>query len=202
MGDNLKAIRLYNIRKRPLPRSSALLVIDMQVYFKPLALPIIENLGALIQVWRQCGLPLVFTRHGHKDPASDGGMLDRWWGSLIHYGSADWPIIEELEPQPEEPIIDKATYSGFEGTALDKLLKSKGVTDILISGVMTNLCCETTARHAFIKNYHVHFLSDGTSTADPDLHLATLKNLAFGFAHIISCGQAADMAAACAGAKK
>ena len=194
MTDPLKAIRIYNIRKRPIPpHRTALLVIDMQKYFKGLASPIIGNLRGLLKTCRQTELPVFFTRHGHKNPRQDGGMLDKWWGSLIHWGSPEWQIISELEPLPEETILDKVTYSGFHETILDELLKKKNISDVIIGGVMTNLCCETTARHAFLLNYHIHFLSDGTSTADMDLHLSTLKNLAFGFAHIITCREASEM---------
>lgn len=194
MTDPLKAIRAYNIRKRSIPpHRTALLVIDMQKYFKDMASPIIGNLQGLLQICRQTGLPVFFTRHGHKNPEQDGGMLDQWWGSLILRGSPEWRIIHELEPLPEEVILDKVTYSGFHKTNLDALLKKKNISDVIIGGVMTNLCCETTARHAFLLDYHIHFLSDGTSTADMDLHLSTLKNLAFGFAHIITCAEASKM---------
>jgi isochorismate hydrolase len=54
---------------------------------------------------------------------------------------------------------------------------------------MTNLCCETTARDAFMKDYRVFFLIDGTATRRSELHLATLKNLGFGFAYLLTCDE-------------
>jgi isochorismate hydrolase len=72
---------------------------------------------------------------------------------------------------------------------LDTTLRSKGVRDVIISGVMTNLCCETTARDAFMRGYRIFFLIDGTATGRSEHHLATLKNLGFGFAYLITCDE-------------
>jgi isochorismate hydrolase len=58
---------------------------------------------------------------------------------------------------------------------------------LIIGGVMTNLCCETTARSAFTKNFSVVFLSDGTATADEAMHRASLLNLGYGFARVMTC---------------
>jgi nicotinamidase-related amidase len=85
--------------------------------------------------------------------------------------------------------IPKKRYSAFFGTDLDKVLRSRGIRDLIISGVMTNLCCETTARDAFMKDYRVFFLIDGTATRRSELHLATLKNLGFGFAYLLTCDE-------------
>jgi isochorismate hydrolase len=80
-------------------------------------------------------------------------------------------------------------YSVFQGTDLEERLRSGEIEELIITGVMTNCCCETTARDAFVKDFRVFFVSDATATANDELHIASLKNLAYGFAHIISTEQ-------------
>ena len=84
--DYLKEIRNYNIRTaKPRSGKCALLVIDMQEYFHPIASPIIGNVLSIIEDCREKGIRVIYTRHGHKDVAKDGGMLGEWWGDLIRY---------------------------------------------------------------------------------------------------------------------
>jgi nicotinamidase-related amidase len=116
-------------------------------------------------------------------------VLGRWWTDLIIKGSDHAQLIPELKVREEDYIIPKSTYSAFHKTSLEEKLRSLEVTDLVIGGVMTNLCCETTARDAFIRDFRVFFLADGTSTISEDFYLATLKNLAYGFATLMSCGQ-------------
>jgi len=190
LPDYLNEINQYNIRQAwPKPGRCALLVIDMQQYFLSMATPILENVLSIIETCRSKGVRIIFTRHGHKDVSEDGGMLAEWWGDLIEYGSKDWELIKSLEPPDTDGIIDKNRYSVFNGTGLDDSLRSKKIDELIITGVMTNCCCETTARDAFVRDYRVFFVSDATATVNDELHIASLKNLAFGFAHIISTEQ-------------
>ena len=193
--DYLSEIQAYNVRQAsPSPGKTALLVIDMQRYFEGLARPILENVLDLLDACRTAGMKIIFTRHGHHDPKQDGGMLARWWGDLIIYGTDEWELIKELSPKSAEPIIDKTRYSAFYGTNLDEWLHKNGIEDLIITGVLTNCCCESTARDAFVRDYRVFFVADGTATINEDLHLASLKNLVFGFAHVVDanslCGWA------------
>ena len=182
----LGKINDYNIRQAmPTPDKTALLVVDMQRYFKELSEPILKNVLSLIETCRKKGVRTIFTRHGHPDPVKDGGMLSQWWGELIICGTNEWELMDELNPAETEPIIDKNRYSAFFNTGLDEQLRGVGVGDLIISGVMTNCCCETTARDAFVRDYRVFFVSDATATVDEELHLASLKNLAYGFAYIV-----------------
>jgi isochorismate hydrolase len=135
---------------------------------------------------------MIFTRHGHKNVLEDGGMLSEWWGDQIDYGSREWEFITSLTPSADDEIIDKNRYSAFHGTVLDDSLKSKNTDELIITGVMTNCCCETTARDAFVRDYRVFFVSDATATVSDELHLASLKNLAFGFSYIVSTKQLCD----------
>jgi isochorismate hydrolase len=185
--DYLKEIKDYNIRTAE-PRSGkcALLVIDMQEYFRPIAVPIIGNVFSIIEYCREIGARVIYTMHGHKDVAKDGGMLGEWWGDLIQYGSKDWEIIKAISPLDTDGILDKNRYSAFWDTGLDESLKSIGIEELIITGVMTNCCCETTAREAFVRDYRVFFVADATATVNDELHIASLKNLAYGVAHVVS----------------
>ena len=184
--DYLQEIKTYNTRTAwPNPAKSALLVIDLQEYFLPMLSPIIGNILSLIESCRSKGIKIIYTRHGHKDSDKDGGMLLNWWGDVIIYGTEKWNLIKSISPRENEPVIDKYRYSAFIGTSLDETLKYRKIEDLIITGVMTNCCCETTARDAFMKDYRVFFVSDATATMSEDLHLASLKNLAFGFAHVV-----------------
>jgi len=167
----------------------ALLFIDVQQHFKFTVAGILDNLAVLKETCRKRGVPLFYTRHGHHDPTVDGGMLGVWWTNLIRYGSRNWELIPELAPEEDSRVIDKTRYNAFTGTDLDTRLKSAGIEDVIITGVLTNCCCETTARDAFVRDYRVFFVADATATVSEELHLASLKNLAFGFAYIVSTGQ-------------
>jgi nicotinamidase-related amidase len=182
----LQDVELYNTRfALPAPGKAALLVIDMQQYSALLADLIIERVRSLIDACRSAGVQIFYTRHGHHDPAKNGGSLVKWWGQAIHYGSPGWEIVSELKPRKEEAIIDKNRYSAFYGTNLDALLKEREIEDLIICGLLTNCCCETTARDAFMRDYRVFFIADATAAVAEELHIAALKNLAYGFAHIL-----------------
>jgi len=186
-SDYLEQIADYNIRRAlPKPGKCALLVIDMQQYFLPIASPIIGNVLSIIEACRAKGIRVIFTRHGHKDVKKDGGMLGKWWGDLIVYESKDWELIKGLSRQDTDVVLDKNRYSAFFGTALDESLRSRNIQEIIIIGVMTNCCCETTARDAFVHDYRVFFVSDASATVNEDLHVGSLKNLAYAFAHVVS----------------
>ena len=181
----LDEIKSYTIRQAlPDSAKAALLVVDKQNYFRELAEPILSNILSLLTICRSKGVEVIFTRHGHLDPLKDGGRLKEWWGELIEYGTRGWELMEELDA-PQELILDKNRYSAFFNTGFEERLQRWGVQDLIITRVMTNYCCETTARDAFMRDYRVFFVADATATNDEELHVATLKNLAFGFAYIV-----------------
>lgn len=183
----LSQIARYNIRQAsPSPDKTALLVIDMQEYFSSIAKPILDKVISLITACRRQRIKILYTRHGHRSK-KDGSMLSKWWGDLIMYGSEEWELIDGLDTASEdaEDIIDKNRYNAFHGTELNKRLQKSGIEDIIISGVMTNCCVETTARSAFDHDYGVFVVADACATATDELHIATLKNLAYGFAYIV-----------------
>lgn len=174
-----------------LPRlaHAALLVIDMQEEFRPIATPILSSLRAVIDACRANSVPVVYTQHGHIDPLRDGGMLSQWWGELIIKETPAWQLLPEVAPLPEEVVVAKTRYSAFFRTSLARSLRHLGVKDLIIGGVMSNLCCETTARDAFVRDFRVFFLADGTATSSPEYHCATLRNLAYGFCYLVTCAE-------------
>jgi nicotinamidase-related amidase len=161
------------------PAASALLVVDVQRYFEPMCRAILPAIEASVAGARAQAVPVFFTQHGHAP--DDHGMLHEWWGDVIAEGTDDYALI--LEPKGD-PVLRKNRYDAFAGTDLEMRLRKKGVTDVAIAGVMTNLCVETTARTAFVKDFHVRLLSDATATASHEMHRASLLNLEYGFAYI------------------
>lgn len=184
----------YNLHHmKPDTRGSALLVVDMQNFFldshsptfTPGGLAILPNVGKLIAAFRRRRLPVIYTAHVHKSKQMDGGILGWWWEGMVMEGTKDAQIHPDIAPLPQEKVVLKHRYSAFYNTDLETVLRCLKVSDLVITGVMTNLCCESTARDAYFRDYRVFFVMDGTGTVDEELHLATLKNLAFGFAHVV-----------------
>ncbi len=167
---------------------TAVLLVDLQEYFREIIDPVLDNIVRVVSATREENIPLIFTQHGHA-PKADHGLLGQWWTDLIFEGSMDARLLPELEAAKKDLLIPKNTYSAFHGTHLEGQLKKMNVKDLVLGGVMTNLCCETTARDAFVRDFRVFFLVDGTSTVSEDLHIATLKNLGYGFATLLSCRQ-------------
>jgi len=188
-----KEIAPYNVhRMKPKFKSSCLLVVDMQNFFldpesptfTPGGLAILPNVTKLIKSFRRRGLPVIYTAHVHKNKELDGGILAWWWEGMIMENTKEAELHPDIAPLPEEKIIAKHRYSAFYNTDLEIVLRCLKITDLIITGVMTNLCCESTAREAYFRDYRVFFLMDATGSINEELHLATLKNLAFGFAYV------------------
>lgn len=176
----------YEIRRRdPNPKAAALLVIDMQNYFASMAALILPALRTTVALCRAAGVPVFFTRHRHRSPA-DYAMLGEWWdGDLILDGTPESELLPDLGRRPGDRVVEKNTYSAFAGTELEEILRGMGVQEVIVTGVMTNLCCETTAREAFVRGFRVFFSTDATATSNRDLHESTLKNMAYGFAYLV-----------------
>jgi bifunctional isochorismate lyase/aryl carrier protein len=176
---------------RPLftPGSTALIVIDMQRYFVdpsshsfvPGAGHILPRVQSLISTFAERALPIVFTRHTNS--ATDGGALALWWDDLIREEDPLSAITPELDTSLGT-VLGKHQYDAFHKTRLESMLRARGVERVIISGVVTHLCCETTARAAFVRGFEVTFPIDSTATYDPLFHLATLRNLSHGFASV------------------
>jgi isochorismate hydrolase len=188
------------IRKpQPLDMShAALMVIDMQnnfvhpegsVYLSS-SRHIIKRIRRLQDLFHKRNRPVIFTRHQHAPDNSDTGVMDLWWsGSHIYRDTWASEIVDKLEVTGDDITVSKNRYSAFHGTNLREILRQHSVSQLVITGVMTNLCCETTAREAFMNDYLVYFCLDGTTTATEDMHVASIRNLAYGFAYVVTAGE-------------
>ncbi|MCK4357591.1 MAG: isochorismatase family protein [Candidatus Cloacimonetes bacterium] len=180
-----KSIRLHKINF--IPKQSALLVLDMQRFFLdecshayiPSALPIIPKIKRLADAFNEINLPVILTRHINSK--EDAKLMAQWWKDLISEKDNLSEIIPELN-LPNSIVIRKTQYDGFYQTPLENILRENGISQLIITGVMTHLCCETTARSAFIRGFTVFFPIDGTATYNENFHWATLLNLSHGFA--------------------
>lgn len=169
---------------------SALLVLDMQRYFLepsahayiPSAPAIIPGLVHLAQAYTTRNLAVYFTHHTNNP--QNAGQMAVWWRDLIAPGSPSSAISPEFEPSSGQ-LIEKSQYDAFFSSTLEASLAARQVRQVVIGGVMTHLCCETTARSAFVRGYQVFFLADGTATYNQQFHLASLLNLAHGFAAVL-----------------
>ena len=190
MSDWDEIVRSLNTHEwRPEKSRTAILFIDCQEYFRDLISPILGNIENVIEAAHRAEVPLFFTQHGHK-PNEEPGLLGEWWADIIIEGSKSAQFLPEMGVRSGDTIIKKDRYSAFYKTNLEEMLRERNIKDLIVGGVITNLCCETTARDAFVRDFRVFFLVDGTSTANPDFHLATLKNLSYGFATLMTCDQA------------
>lgn len=166
---------------------AALLIVDMQDYFLkesshafvPSAPAIIPAIKRLKEAFETAGQPVILTRHINSP--EDAGSMERWWKELIERDNLLSRITECLNPI-RDIVVEKSQYDAFYKTALENILEARQVSQLVICGLTTNLCCETTARSAFVRGYEVLLVADGTATYTADLHRATLVNLAHGFA--------------------
>jgi len=195
----IKDLNVHNFE--PNLSKMALMVIDMQNFFCSPGAPayldavpaILPNIKTLIRQFRKWNLPILFTRHIHREDGSDAGIMKWWWEAMCVEGTPESEIHPEIAPLPGDLVVTKHRYSAFYNTDLEILLRSKDLTDLVITGVMTNMCCETTARDAYMRDYRVQFLADATATATEEMHLASLLNLAYGFANITTANALIDM---------
>ncbi len=99
-------------------------------------------------------------------------------GKLLTWGSWDFQIVPELAPQPGELVITKARYSGFAGTNLDSVLRGRGIRNLLMMGIASNVCVESTLRDAYFHEYWPVLIEDGSMPAgSPEIHAATVYNV-------------------------
>lgn len=179
------------LRKRrplnPSPGKVALLVLDMQKYFLdssshafvPSSPAIIPNIRKLLKKLERTE-NLFFSRH--LNTPENAGNMATWWRELIVAENPMSEISEKFPEKAEKNTIVKSQYDAFHETPLEGILKQSGISQVIITGVMTHICCETTARSAFLKGFQVFFGIDTTATYNRDFHQATLLNLSHGFA--------------------
>jgi isochorismate hydrolase len=168
------------------PEKCALLITDMQRYFLnprshafvPSGPAIVPHLTEMARRFTEKGLMVVLTRHVNDD--QNARQMKNWWSDLITSGNP----LSMLHPefvQINAPVVTKTQYDSFHRTNLQQMLDDKGIEQLIVGGVMTHLCCETTARSAFVRGYEVFFGIDFTATYNKDFHLSSLLNISHGF---------------------
>jgi ureidoacrylate peracid hydrolase len=179
-------------------------VAEGAVYETPKARDIVPNVDRLLRFAREHGLTVVWTRSDHRPPY--GGVLLKKCPA-VREDHICWPGHESFDyytdmPQPAEGEyqVVKHKYDAFFETDLDAILRNGGVETVIITGTATNICCDTTARSAFCRDYQVAFLGDATASFDDDMHEATLKTMELLFGRVMTTDEVlAEMAEALSG---
>jgi bifunctional isochorismate lyase/aryl carrier protein len=192
MLDDLASFRARHTDIVFRPERAVLLVLDMQEYFLregshafvPSAPAILPNIQRLVGDFYAHDRLVVFTRHVNTD--EDAGLMSRWWRDVIRADSPDSAISLLLDTSGSI-VLQKSQYDAFYKTTLEETLRDRGVEQVVVTGVMTHLCCETTARSAFVHGFEVFFCVDGTATYLEEAHRSAHLNLSHGFAVPVAC---------------
>ncbi len=189
-------------------QSSAVIVVDMQNAFTAkggmfdlagidisFAPQIVGAIQGVLERARQAGMMIVYLQMGYKkDLSNSGGPNSPNWhkegalllmrgrrelqGKLLIEGSWDFAIVDELKPLAEDIVIVKSRYSGFAGTMLDSILRTRRLQYLFFVGIATNVCVESTLRDAFFLDYWPILITDATMQAGPEsLRQATVQNV-------------------------
>jgi ureidoacrylate peracid hydrolase len=182
-----------------IPARMALVNVDIQNCFVEGSAPdgviVVERINRLASVCREVGIPVFHLRHTLPD-GLDSGVLGEIF-PFVNEGFLDRdsePVAfhKDLVRDAADILLEKPHYGGFYDTNLELLLRRRGIDSIIITGIETNVCCETTAREAMVRDFRVFFLSDGTTTCGvkglsrEEVQRATLATLGNNFAQILS----------------
>jgi nicotinamidase-related amidase len=169
--------------------------IDLLGYDISITRAVIEPIRRLLSAFRQHGYHVLHTREGHRPDLSDLPANKRWrsrklqgggpgqtgigdlgpCGRVLVRGEPGWEIIPELSPLPEETVIDKPGKGSFYATDLDMVMRTRGIRNLVLTGITTDVCVHTTMRDANDRGYECLILSDCCAATDVGNHHAALK---------------------------
>jgi ureidoacrylate peracid hydrolase len=192
----------------------ALIVIDMQNAFcredgsmnkvglgYENAAAVVEPVVRLLDAARAAGLPIFHTRYSLNADYSDAGLLNERYpgmrdtGAMVR-GTWDNAIVEELEPFESEHVIDKTRYSAFIGTDFEERLRSLGIDTLIVCGVTTEVCVESTARDAYQRDIRVVVPRDATAAIDSQRHEDALRAMEYCVGQVVAVDELIDALAA------
>lgn len=185
------------------PARSVLLTIDLQNLFvegyrtsAPDGLVTLGRINQLAAVCRGAGVLVIHASHVLRPDGSNMGVLGELHpavrAGLLGKGGAPTALHRSLVVDPRDLLLEKPRYGAFHGTDLELILRARGIDTVIIAGIATNICCDTTAREAMARDFRVLFLSDGTATfgvaghSAETLHATTLATLHETFGQVLS----------------
>ena len=185
-------------------RSTALIVIDMQnafvaagaTYETPPARDMMPNLERIIAFAREQRMPIIWTQSDHSAPF--GGVMLKKFPTIredkyLWKGQPSFELYEKMpQPQENEYRVVKHKYDAFFETDLDSILRNHDTKTIVIVGTATNVCCESTARSGFFRDYQVAFPSDCNASFDEGMHQASLKTIDMFFGRVMTTNELLD----------
>ncbi len=204
------------------PARTALVVIDMQNAFVaegaalevPVARSIVPNINELATASREAGTAVVWVRItlAQSGPNAFPVYYRNFFSpdkaarhqSALAEGSDSNALYPELNVEPEDIILDKNRFSAMisGSSELENILRAKGIDTIVITGTLSNICCEATARDAMMLGFNVVFVSDANAALSDDEHLASMITIAQGFGDVRTTGETISILQAGAGASK
>ena len=185
---------LKSLQERWDPRYAALLVVDVQNDFVSpkgsaaqrgddvsAAVAMLPRLIRLIEEARRVSLPVIYVKTTHSEWTDTPSWIYRksQQSALNTCREGTWgaEFYDGISPLPHERVVIKHRYSAFINSDLNTVLKAKGIESVLVTGVATNVCVETTARDAYMYDYYVTMVSDCAAAYEPKLHETTLENI-------------------------
>lgn len=187
------------------PERQALLVVDMQNDFVrpgapqevPDARTSIPVIAELLDAFRTAGRPVVFTRFSagpqrtllwNWSPQCGPELRSCWPGVSRVYDDGEelvgHGVVPELQPLDGETVVDKYGYGSFHNTMLEDVLRARAATQVVAVGTVTQICVEETVREGFHRGLEMVMVRDAVSSFDPELHRATLRNIAMKFGRV------------------